>query len=196
MAERESAMPTLQMSMTRKLDRTVRRLLRRAPLGTVAASRTRVSMTGIGNARVHRVDALSAANRESVSRKTLLAKANPHDRSLRAHQPQRAENLHHARGMRAALQGTFRRRLEGRAVQAGIWQDQPQQQDPRDRRSRWAGRQALYRDRVRRDPDLPRREDRKVSAQGRGQEIRRAAVADDSAHRGWADVRPMDPFQA
>src|SRR5262249_44860294 len=115
------------------------------------------------------------------------AKANPHDRSLRAHQPQRAENLHHARGMRAALQGTFRRRLEGRAAQAGIWQDQPQQQDPRDRRSRRAGRQALYRDRVRRDPNLPPREDRKVSAQERGQEIRRAAMADDPTHR----VGPM-----
>src|SRR5262245_43772278 len=98
--------------------------------------------------------------------------------------------------MRAALQGTFRRRLEGRAAQAGICQDQPQQQDPRDRRSRRAGRQALYRDRVRRDPDLSRREDRKVSAQGRGQEIRRAAVAADPTDRGRADVRPMDPFQA
>src|SRR5262245_65429588 len=64
-------MPTLQMSMTGKLDRRVRRLLQGAPLGTVAASRTRVSTTGIGNARVHRVDALSAANRKSASRKTL-----------------------------------------------------------------------------------------------------------------------------
>src|SRR5262249_57497577 len=95
-----SAMPTLQMSMTGKLDRTVRRLLQGAPLGTVAASRTRVSTTGIGNARVHRVDALSAANRKAASRKTLLAKANPHDRSLRAHQPQPPENLHHPQPLR------------------------------------------------------------------------------------------------
>src|SRR6266508_3846448 len=121
---------------------------------------------------------------------------NRHDRSLRAHQPQRAENLHHARGMRAALQGTLRRCLEGRAVHVGICEDQPQQQDPRDRRSRRAGRQALSRDRIRRDPHLPRREDRKVFAQGHGQEIRRAAMADDPAHWGRADVRPMDPLQA
>src|SRR6266511_1133035 len=36
----------------------------------------------------------------------------------------------------------------------------------------------------------------KFMPQGRGQEIRRAAMADDPAHRGRADVRPMDPFQA
>ena len=75
-------------------------------------------------------------------------------------------------------------------------QDQSEQQDSRDRRSRRPGRQAVHRDRVRRDPDVSRREERKVSAQGHGQEVRRDAVADDPAHRRRADVRPVDPFQA
>src|SRR5215471_7840166 len=119
-----------------------------------------------------------------------------HDRSLCAHQPKRAENLHHARRMRATLQRALRRRLERRAVQTGIRQDQSQQQDSRDRRQRGTGRQALCRHRVRRDPHVPRRADRKVSAQGYGQEVRSPAVADDPGHRGGADVRAVDALQA
>src|SRR5215831_2476717 len=123
-------------------------------------------------------------------------KGQSHDRSLCTHQPERAENLHHARRMRAALQRALRRRLERRAAQTGIRQDQSQQQDSRDRRQRGTGRQALYRHRVRCDPDVPRREDREVSAQGYGQEVRSPAVADDPAHRGGADVRAVDALQA
>ena len=58
------------------------------------------------------------------------------------------------------------------------------------------GGKPLYGDRVGRDPDVSGRKDRKVSAQGHGQEVRRDAVADDPAHRRRADVRPVDPFQA
>src|SRR6516225_8333018 len=123
-------------------------------------------------------------------------KGQSHDRSLCTHQPERAENLHHARRMRAALQRALRRRLERRAVQTGIRQDQSQQQDSGDRRQRRTGRQALYRHRVRRDPHVPRREDWKVFAQGYGQEVRRPAVAADPAHRRGADVWAVDALQA
>ena len=75
-------------------------------------------------------------------------------------------------------------------------QGQSQQQDPGDRRSRRARRQAVQGDRIRRHPALPRREDRQIPAQGHGQEIRGDPVADDPAHRRRADVRAMDPFQA
>src|SRR6266487_314755 len=39
------------------------------------------------------------------------------DRSLRAHEPQRPQNLRHARRARTALQGNLRRCLEGRQLQ-------------------------------------------------------------------------------
>jgi GST-like protein len=62
MAARKSAMPTLQMRVISKRYALVARLLRKAPLGTVAASRPRICVT-----RVQCVDALSAADRKSTS---------------------------------------------------------------------------------------------------------------------------------
>src|SRR5271170_3941040 len=47
-----------------------------------------------------------------------------HDRPLCLDQPECAENLHHARRDEAALPGAFRRRVEKRAIQSGIHQDQ------------------------------------------------------------------------
>lgn len=55
-------------------------------------------------------------------------------------------------------------------------------------------RQALYRVRVGRDPALSRREDRAVPAEGSGEAIRRAAMADDPAHQHRPDVRPARAF--
>ena len=46
-----------------------------------------------------------------------------------------------------------------------------------------------------RDPDVSRRKDRQVSAQGHGQELRCHPVADDPDDRRRADVRPVDAFQ-
>src|SRR5262249_7965793 len=75
-AARERAMPTLQMSMTGKLDHTVARLLRRAPLGTVAASRPRVCVTSQSQTRASvvsmRFSAASPLRPENAG-----AKANP-----------------------------------------------------------------------------------------------------------------------
>ena len=119
----------------------------------------------------------------------------PDDRLLCPDQPERAEDLHHARGVRASLHRALRRRLEGRPVQARISQDQSEQQDPGDRRSRRARRQALHRVRVRRDPDVSRREDRQVHAEGHGGTLRGDPVADDPAHRRRADVRAAHAFQ-
>ena len=104
---------------------------------------------GIRTAPIDLIDACPRRAGCRHCRGTPKQKANPHDRSLCAHQPQRAESLRHARGMRAAVQGAFRRRLEGRPVQAGIFEGQSEQQDSGDRRSRRPGRQAVHRDRVR-----------------------------------------------
>src|SRR5262249_19719219 len=94
---------------------------------------------------------------------------NANDRSLCLDQPERTENLHHARRDEAALQGAFRRCMEGRAVQSGFHQGQSELENSRNRESRGAGRQALYRVRTRRDPDVSCREERKIPAEGHGQ---------------------------
>ena len=73
------------------------------------------------------------------------------------------------------LRRARRRHQQGRAVQARLPEDQPQQPHPRDRRPR----QRPVAVRVRRDPDVPRREDRQVLAQGQGRPL---------AHHGVADV--------
>ena len=96
-----------------------------------------------------------------------------HDRLLWIDQPERAEDFHHARGVRAALQFQAGGRLGQRAALAGVRQAQPEQENPGDRRSRRPGRQALHGVRVRRDPDVSRREDRQVHAEGHGEEVRR-----------------------
>ena len=55
---------------------------------------------------------------------------------------------------------------QGRAVQARVPEDQPEQPHPGDRRSRRPGRRADQHLRIRRDPDLSRREDRQILAAG------------------------------
>ena len=118
-----------------------------------------------------------------------------HDRPLRADQSQRAEDFHHARRVRAALQRQDGRRLEGRAVHAGVHQDQPAAEGARDRRSRRPRRQAVYVDRIRRDPDVSRREDRQVHPARSGQALRHAAMAGGAGRQSWTDVGPGRAFQ-
>ena len=96
------------------------------------------------------------------------------DRSLHLDHPQRPQDLHRARGVRAALHRAPGGHRQGRAVQAGVPQDQPQQPHPRDRRPR----QRHGADGVGRDPDLPRRQDRQVPAEGRRGALPRDRMAD------------------
>ena len=108
------------------------------------------------------------------------------DRSLHLDHPQRPQAFHRARGVRAALHRAFGGHRQGRAVQAGVPQDQPQQPDPGDRRSRQRHRA----DGVGRDPDLPRRQDRQVPAARRRGALPRDRVADVADGRPGTDVRP------
>ena len=89
-----------------------------------------------------------------------VSKEPSRDRSLHLDHPQRPQGLHRARGVRAALHRASGGHRQGRAVQAGVPQDQPQQPHSGDRRSR----QRHGADGVGRDPDLPRRQDRQVPA--------------------------------
>src|SRR5689334_5552702 len=86
--------------------------------------------------------------------------------------------------------------MEGRAVQSGFHQDQSELENSGNRRSRRPRRQALHRVRIGLDPDVSRRKNRKIPAARPGEEIRSATMVDVSAHRRWADVRPMGPLQA
>ena len=87
--------------------------------------------------------------------------------------------------------------LERRAVQARVPEDQPEQPHPGDRRSRRPRRRADQHLRIRRDPDLSRREDRQVLAARRsaaaGAGARMADVADG---RVRPDAGPGAPFPA
>src|SRR5215469_87956 len=151
-----------------------------------SADRAALRLVGVGPGRV------SSRPRQPIQSNF---EGNADDRSLCLDQPERTENLHYARRGEVALQGAFRRCLEGRAVQSGFHQDQSELENSRNRRSRWAGWQALYRVRIRRDPDVSRREDRKIHAEGYGQKIRDDAVADVPAHQYRPNVRPIHPFQ-
>ena len=97
--------------------------------------------------------------------------------------------------MRAALQFQAGGRLGQRAALAGFRQAQPEQENPGDRRHRRPGRQALHGVRVRRDPDVSRREDRQVHAEGHGEEIRRHPVADGADVRHRPGVRQLHALQ-
>ena len=110
--------------------------------------------------------------------------------ALFAADAERRQGLDHAGRDRAALRGASRRLRQGRPEDAGISVAESERQDPGDPRSRWARRQAARPVRVRRDPAIPRREDRQAAAGGC-----RAPLADhsvgalpDGRHR--ADVRP------
>ena len=82
------------------------------------------------------------------------------------------------------------RHRRGRSVQAGIPEDQPEQQDAGDRRLRRSGRQADLDVRIRRDPALSRRQDRQVSARRHARQVHRAAMADVPDGRRRPDARP------
>ncbi len=83
-----------------------------------------------------------------------------------------------------------RRHRRRRPVQAGVPEDQPEQQDPGHRRQRRTGRQADLALRVGRDPDLPGGQDRPLPAAGRARQVHGAAVADVPDGRRRSDARP------
>ena len=116
------------------------------------------------------------------------------DRPLHLADAERPQDPHHARGDRASLHGPPDRHPGGRPVQARVPEDQPEQQDARDRRPGRAGRQADVDVRVGRDPLLPRLEDREVPAGGRPRPVDGDAVGDvpDGPHR--TDARPGAPL--
>ncbi len=171
-------------------------------LPSMADRRVRANLRGIDDAAQERA-ALSLVPMSLAGRSPLDSFPVPrqkrrqggycHDRPLCVDQPERAENLHHARRNEAALQGALRRRVEGRPVQSRFHQDQSELENSRDRRSRRPGRQALYGGRVRRDPDVPRREIRQIPAQGHGEEIRRAAMVVLPGDRASARTSASSP---
>ena len=81
-----------------------------------------------------------------------------------------------------------------RPVQAGVPEDQPEQQDARDRRPGRTGREADVHVRVGRDSVLSRLQDRQVPAGGRARPVDGDAVGDvpDGPHR--PDARPGAPL--
>ena len=83
--------------------------------------------------------------------------------------------------------GQHRRR---RPVQARVPRDQPEQQDPGDRRSRRARRPADLAVRIGRDPDLPGSEDRSLPARRPARPLPDARVADVPDGQRRADARP------
>ena len=71
----------------------------------------------------------------------------------------------------------------------------PNKKIPGDRRHRRPRRQALHGVRIRRDPDVSRREDRQVHAEGHGEEVRRHPVADGADVRHRPGVRQLHALQ-
>ena len=115
------------------------------------------------------------------------------DRSVHLEHAERPQGLDHAGGGRAALRGPSDQHRPGRPVQARVPGDQPQQQDPGHRRPR----QRLPDVRIRRDPDLSRRQDRPAAAAaGRPPRAHgRDAVADVPDGRRRPVLRPDPPLQ-
>src|SRR5439155_730674 len=107
-----------------------------------------------------------------------------------------AQGFDHAGGMRPALPRSQDRHRQGRPVHPRIRRDQPEQQDPVDRRSRGPRRRAARAHGIGRDPRLPRRQDRQIPAARLAREIRCAAVADVPDGRRRADLRPGASFHA
>ena len=85
----------------------------------------------------------------------------------------------------------------GEQFKPGISGDQPEQPDSRDRRSR-AGRRrrAVLGVRDRRNPDLSRRQDRPLPADGNARPLQSDPVGDVADGRAWAHARPARPFRA
>src|SRR3954454_18218368 len=120
-----------------------------------------------------------------------------HDRPALRADAQRLENLDHAGGTRAALSGHPRQHPGWRAVQTGISGDQPEQ--PHSgyrglRAGRW--RRAVLGVRDWGDLDLPRRQDRALSAEGNAGALPRHGMADVADEWAGAHARPARPFRA
>src|SRR5262249_25149331 len=91
----------------------------------------------------------------------------------------------------AALHRPCRRHQQGRAVQAGIPEDQPEQPHPRHRRSRYRNEP----DGVGRAHDLSRRQDRKAFAEGGRAALSRAGMVDVADGRTRSHVRSGPPLR-
>ncbi len=85
--------------------------------------------------------------------------------------PERVEDHHHARGMRAALHVRCGQHRQGRPVQAGVSGDLAEQQDAGDRRSGRTRRAADLGVRVRRDPAISRPQDGPVLPKRRARRV-------------------------
>ncbi len=104
-----------------------------------------------------------------------------HDRALHLDDAERTESVDHAGGGRSALSRASDRHRQGRAVRCRpSCKVAPQQQDPRYRRHR----QRSPSHGVRRDPAVPRREDRHAVAAGFPDQMARDGMADVAD--GWA----------
>ena len=104
---------------------------------------------------------------------------------------QRPQGFHHAGGVRPRICRARHRHRQGRPVQAGVPEDQPQQPHPRDHRPR-NGALAV---RIGRHPDVSRGEDRQILAQGPRRTLAHHAVADVADGRRGPDVRPGAPLR-
>src|SRR5262245_6125245 len=125
--------------------------------------------------------------------RTLVAKhrKESRDRSLHLDHPQRPQSFHSAGGVGAAIHRACRRHQQGRAVQARIPEDQPEQPHPRHRRPRHRNEP----DGVGRAHDLSRGQDRKAFAEGGRAALPRAGMADVADGRPRSDVRPSPPLR-
>src|SRR5260221_5579687 len=118
------------------------------------------------------------AGRASFPKHPCKRKEAPDDRSLYLAHAQRAQDPHHARGNRPRVRGPAGEHPYRRAVQTRVPANQPEQQDPRDRRPQRAGRKSARGFRVRSDSRLSGGENGEAAAPRCSWKVRRAGVAD------------------
>ncbi len=104
------------------------------------------------------------------------------------------QDFYHARGDRPSLPDPPGQYYQGRAVQAGISGDLPEQQNSRYHRPRRARGRRLFTVRIRRDSHVPGRQDRPVAARRPGGALDGDSVADVADGRFRSDARPGGAF--
>src|SRR5216683_6847922 len=122
--------------------------------------------------------------------KALAATTSGPAAALFAADAERRQGVDHAGGDRPALRGASGRLQQGRPEDAGISVAQSERKNSRDSRSQRSWRQAVAAVRIRRDPAIPRREDRTTSAHRSGAALADHPVAAFPDGRDRADVRP------
>src|SRR5882757_7846082 len=121
---------------------------------------------------------------------TLARKTSRPPSALFAADAERRQGFDHAGRDRLALRSASRRFQQGRPEDAGIPLAEPERQDPCDPRPQWARWQAARPVRVRRDPAISRRKNRKAAAGGSGAALPGHPVGTLPDGRDRADVRP------